>query len=52
MGEVIGKADPHDATANDDHAGVGGKLGHGKRLLGSLKLCSTGIKTQIYHRQS
>jgi hypothetical protein len=26
MGEVIGKADAHDAAANNDDAGVGGKL--------------------------
>jgi hypothetical protein len=33
MAEVIGKADAHDAAADDDDAGVAGKIGHVRPLF-------------------
>lgn len=54
MGEVIGKAHPHDATANDHHAGMGGKgfLGHDHFLADRVAIFLDRLGEHMYHRQS
>jgi hypothetical protein len=50
MGEVIGEADPHDAAADDDDAGVGGKFGHGQTPFSNVsfdRLRGTNIPSSI-----
>ena len=54
MPEVIGQPDPHHAAADDDHAGVGGKLflGHRGESCRLDHFSMDRLIAHLYHRQS
>jgi hypothetical protein len=54
MRQVIGQADPHDAAADDDHAGVAGKLLSDMVASFAFRVAKLldRLSEHVYHRQS